>query len=181
MIPHFLRFRIPANGCFETTIVHNFQRRLLRGQLLSAEYAVIQATRSLTVTRSDILKSCPRSLLPSIVLRCRTQQGTSTRTLREKHQSKLALLAERHEKPLRGIHDTVRVLGDIKPPGFGLELLSFRSKHPVLSKFDDVEFFGQFEKCVKQVAANGSNSEDINHLNVCVHVFLNVSYIFLCF
>ena len=165
MIPNFLRFRIPANGCFEPTIVHNFQRRLLRGQLLSAEYALKQATRRLTETHSDVLKSCPRSLLPSVVLRCRTQLGTSTRTLREKHQAKLALLAERQEKPLRGVHDTVRVLGDIKPPGFVLELLSFRSKHPVLSKFDDVEFFAQFDKCVKQVAANGANSENINHLN----------------
>ena len=30
LIPKFLNFRVPSNGCFDPTTVHNFQRRLLR-------------------------------------------------------------------------------------------------------------------------------------------------------
>ena len=29
IIPRFLRFRVPENSCFETTVVHNFQEKLL--------------------------------------------------------------------------------------------------------------------------------------------------------
>ena len=33
IIPAFFKFRVPNNSCFETTVVQNFQRRLLKGEL----------------------------------------------------------------------------------------------------------------------------------------------------
>ena len=37
IIPTFLKFRVPNNGCFEPTVVHNFQRKLLKGEIKTAK------------------------------------------------------------------------------------------------------------------------------------------------
>ena len=37
IIPKFLKFRVPNNGCFDDESVHDFQRRLLRKEIVSAK------------------------------------------------------------------------------------------------------------------------------------------------
>ena len=37
IIPRFLKFRIPNNGCFDQKSVHDFQRNLLRKEIISAK------------------------------------------------------------------------------------------------------------------------------------------------
>ena len=37
IIPRFLKFRVPENGCFEPTVVHNFQCNLLKVELSKAK------------------------------------------------------------------------------------------------------------------------------------------------
>ena len=36
IIPKFLTFRIPNNGCFDNSIVHNFQKSLLNKEIVKA-------------------------------------------------------------------------------------------------------------------------------------------------
>ena len=38
IIPKFLKFRIPNNGCFDDKSVHDFQKRLLRKEIISAKH-----------------------------------------------------------------------------------------------------------------------------------------------
>ena len=37
LIPNFLKFRIPNNGCFDEKSIHDFQRQLLNKELLNAK------------------------------------------------------------------------------------------------------------------------------------------------
>ena len=54
LIPGFLQFRVPENGCFEETIVHNFQRRLLRKELAASLRAIEEASNRLDMQRLTI-------------------------------------------------------------------------------------------------------------------------------
>ena len=40
MIPHFLKFRIPNNGCFDQQKVFEFQIRLLHQEIIKAKELV---------------------------------------------------------------------------------------------------------------------------------------------
>ena len=59
IIPKFLKFRIPNNGCFEPTVVHNFQRRLLKQELSKAKETILQHDASLDARRSALQQSIP--------------------------------------------------------------------------------------------------------------------------
>ena len=37
IIPKFLQFRVPNNGCFDGTSIHNFQKQLLNEELQKAK------------------------------------------------------------------------------------------------------------------------------------------------
>jgi len=37
IIPHFLKFRVPTNGCFDDKVVLDFQLQLLRKELFKAK------------------------------------------------------------------------------------------------------------------------------------------------
>ena len=60
VIPKFLNFRIPNNGCFEPTAVHNFQRKLLKEELFKPKKALAEH-ESKVYKKRNILKS----VLPS--------------------------------------------------------------------------------------------------------------------
>ena len=42
IIPTILKFKIRNNGCFEPTVLHNFQRRLLKGELMKARQTLYE-------------------------------------------------------------------------------------------------------------------------------------------
>ena len=67
VIPKFLKFRIPNNGCFQPTTIHNFQRKLLKQELFKVKKTL--AEHKLKVKeRRDILKGfLPQKLLPSVL------------------------------------------------------------------------------------------------------------------
>ena len=68
VIPTFLRFRIPENGCFEPTIVHNFQRRLLKTELNKARQQLSCTIKRLDAARGTVREGFPSCLLPSVLL-----------------------------------------------------------------------------------------------------------------
>ena len=56
IIPNFLRFRIPNNGCFDERSVRDFQRRLLRKEWISAKNDFTKCTEDLNVKRKHVLE-----------------------------------------------------------------------------------------------------------------------------
>ena len=123
LIPNFLRFRIPENGCFEQTAVHNFQRRLLRAEIQKADKAVSDATEMLEKSRRKI-SEIAHEYLPSIILFNRIHMRKFSAEMSTRHSKKLANLSVKQQKPLNGNHDTVKTLTDIKLPQFVVDSLS---------------------------------------------------------
>ena len=64
LIPRFLNFGIPENGCFEETIVRNFQRKLLRREMSQANIIVKRHEDELRTVREQIIRLCPQKANP---------------------------------------------------------------------------------------------------------------------
>ena len=56
LTPRFLKFRIPSNGCFEPTIVHNFHSKLLKKEISTASARVLVVKEKLGNARNKFLK-----------------------------------------------------------------------------------------------------------------------------
>ena len=115
LIPRFLRFRVPENGCFERTIVHNFQKRLLRKEISVAKSQLNLGSSKVDGSR-NALKDVPSYLVPSIVLYSRLEKRIAKQELDCRHGKKLLDLSIQQEKPLRTGGKTVVVIGEIDPP-----------------------------------------------------------------
>ena len=57
VIPRFLHFRIPNNGCFDNQSVHEFQKRLLKKELIQARSDSLNVLSNLKDKR-ELLKHC---------------------------------------------------------------------------------------------------------------------------
>ena len=117
IIPRFLRFRIPNNGCFEPSVVLNFQRRLLKQELAKAK----QQAESHKVSIDEHLKKLQAQVqerwLPSILLHIWYAVANESARVASVHQQKLNFLSKEQSRPLRGALDTVRIVDeDIHPP-----------------------------------------------------------------
>ena len=89
IIPKFLKFRIPSNGCFEPTVVHNFQRRLLKQELSKAKETVLQHDTSLDAKRSALQQSILETLIPSVVAYTRMAVHSTRKEVTTMQQKKL--------------------------------------------------------------------------------------------
>ena len=54
IIPKFLRFRVPNNGCFDDKSVHDFQKRLLRKEIFAAKHDLDTSRQTLSEKRKDL-------------------------------------------------------------------------------------------------------------------------------
>ena len=129
VIPNFLRFRIPENGCFEPTIVQT---------PLEARRIFEHAINRLNDARSVLKENCPVFLLPSVILFLRYHRRVTNGEISARHHKKLQELATKQERPLRNIKNTVRIMCDINLLQYASDLLSFGPKHPIRDKFDDM-------------------------------------------
>ena len=161
VIPNFLRFRIPENGCFEPTIVHNFQRRLLKAELSKSIDDKNNAEIKLTQSRAALKLKCPAYLLPSVILYLRHFSTIERERVDERLKTKLANLAIKQERPLRNTDNAVKVMCDVKIPQYVLDLLSFGPKHPVKDKFNEVDFLADMDLIISL----GKDPEICNELN----------------
>ena len=59
LIPNFLRFKIPNNGAFAETAVHNFQRRLLKLEINNAHSYCDSLNDQLSQCRSKVQCEIP--------------------------------------------------------------------------------------------------------------------------
>ena len=86
IIPRFLNFRIPNNGCFDKKSIHDFQCSLLRKEIISAKENQDKITNRLAEKRSELQKKCPIKCLSSIVLQVRLRRSEITEKNRENSQ-----------------------------------------------------------------------------------------------
>ena len=71
IIPRFLKFRIPTNGCFDEKSIGDFQRQLLHKELIRAKEDLNTLNAHLSIKRTAIIGVIPRPCLPSVILHTR--------------------------------------------------------------------------------------------------------------
>ena len=82
-----------------------------------------------------------------------------------RHQNKLQMLAEKQSKPLCNVGDTVKVLDDLKVPSKFLEYLSLGPKHPILDKFNEIQFLVDIDGLLHNLNSNGASREKLDEVN----------------
>ena len=124
LIPRFLLFRVPTNGCFDNDSVHNFQPR--HRPYIHVEHLAFLPEEKL-----------PNKLLPTVIVHSRLERCNRSRTIKSTYQKKILSLSERQQKPLFQVENTV-IVHDVQCniPNYVYQTLSLGPGHPVISKFD---------------------------------------------
>ena len=60
---------------------------------------------------------------------------------------------------------TVKIIGDLKPPKYVIDLLSLGPKHPVLDQFNKMHFLLDIDKVLAQMKNDDSNIDAMNEVN----------------
>ena len=165
LIPRFLMFRVPPNGCFEQTIVHNFQRRLLRLEVRNALSDLGKMEEKLNDLRRCCRQEIPSGLLPSVLSHLRRELKLNLATLAQKHRNKLDLLSQRQGKPLSNIEETIKILDGIVLPETLLNYLALGPKHPVKDQFNEMHFLADVDNLLHGMKLNGASNDDLNEVN----------------
>ena len=167
IIPKFLKFRIPNNGCFDEKSVHEFQVQLLKKEILKAKSERITLHEKLDDKRCCLKAIVPRKCLPSIVLHTRCARTKARRDQMLVHNKKLEHLSEEQERPLFNVENTVFVCGaDLSIPKFVMETLSLGPKSAVLDKFDTKEILAEVDKLLAHCKDNDISDDIITDINV---------------
>ena len=74
-------------------------------------------------------------------------------------------VAEKQSKPLCNVGDTVKVLDDLKVPSKILEYLSLGPKHPILDKFNEIQFLADIDGLLHNLNSNGASKEKLDEVN----------------
>ena len=111
IIPKFLKFRVPNNGCFDDESVHDFQRRLLRKEIVSAKNDHGQNLMKLYEKRALMCDSVQDNLLPSLVLYTRYERISFCKKQASVHSNKLRNLSLEQDRPLLNVSKTVITYG----------------------------------------------------------------------
>ena len=132
IIPKFLKFRIPINGCFDDKLVHDFQRKLLQKEFISATENLKELNYVLKEIRDIVKRDIPRIWFPSVILWTRIKQTKVCQEGKNRHNEKLCMLSEEQEKPLFSVSNTVRLFEiDKPPPQYVIDTLSLGPRNPV--------------------------------------------------
>ena len=83
IIPRFLKFRIPNNGCFDTNSVLEFQKKLLRKEIVKARHDSQKVNVLLEDRRKSLRSSTTDNQLVSIAFHSRTQAPLYIQVFRE--------------------------------------------------------------------------------------------------
>ena len=59
IIPKFLQFRVPNNGCFDSDSIKNFQKRLLHKEIKKAKTEIVEHMCNLDIKRSTLRTNFP--------------------------------------------------------------------------------------------------------------------------
>ena len=137
LIPHFLKFKIPANGTFVLSCVENFQRKLLKIEHSKSKEGLLKLTMEKDQNLTKLKAECPDVLIPSIAMDCHYEATKLIRLLEDKHDKKIKMLSEEQRKPEYNVNESIKVLNVGVPiPDFVRNSLSQGPRSPVLDRFD---------------------------------------------
>ena len=146
IIPNVLRFRVPKNGVFSDQAVHSFQIKLFRTEMGRAKEERGRAAEGFGKVRDIVRRTIVERLWPSVTKNVLRQARDNALATRLSHSKKIEKLDDRQNRPPGKLHKkAVKVLNDMKMPGWVDELLSMGPKHPVRDKFNEVHFLADID------------------------------------
>merc|ERR1711888_564566 len=167
VIPKFLKFRVPNNGCFDDSSVLNFQKRLLNKELQRAKTGLRALGSALEERRQQLRAVVPERTLPSVVIYTRLSRLTTRRQLTEVHNKKLASLSEEQERPLFQVSNSVVVCGLETPsPKYVMLTLALGPKNAILDRFDPKELLAEIDDLFEHCRISKVSDETITDINV---------------
>ena len=173
IIPRFLKFRVPENGCFEPTIVHNFQRNLLKAELNKAKKLKDSHMNVVSTKRTALRDAVKVELIPSIVLFTRQSVKEVRAEVQRTHSKKLEQLSKEQQRPLFDVHDTVKICDlDIQPPRYVIDTLALGPKNAVLDTFDSKETLSQIDALLNRCKRDKVSNEIMNDINVATFKYV---------
>ncbi|XP_066916931.1 uncharacterized protein [Clytia hemisphaerica] len=107
IIPRFLKFRIPNNGCFDDRSVHEFQINLLRKELHKAATEKSTSVRKLDESRDSFKQKLPNKCTSSVILHTRYVIRLLREQRSRKLNDKLFRLSNEQERPLFNVNNTL--------------------------------------------------------------------------
>ena len=173
IIPRFLRFRVPNNGCFEPTTVHNFQLRLLKQELNKAVSTKTLHTQTVGEKRTALKNNLPPKLIPSVILFSRIKTTETKNQVSKTHSEKLKNLSRQQERPLFEVHDTVKFIDvDHTPPQYVLDTLALGPNNSILDKFKPKEMLAELDLLLKNCENDNVSFETINDINAATMKYI---------
>ena len=176
IIPKFLKFRIPQNGCFDDNSVHEFQKRLLNVEISKAKETQNSLQEKLNIARDTLKHKTPTKCLPSVVLYTNIERRQQIVNRRNTHTKKLLTLSEDQGRPLFNVRNTVVCCGlDKEPPKYVLETLSLGPKSAVLDSFNpkvvltELDLFMDYceEKYIPEDVVTDINVKTLSYIKKC--------------
>ncbi len=167
IIPKFLNFRIPTNGCFDDQSVHNFQRRLLLKEIDKAKKQLSEHYVKLDEKRQILRENIPKKCIPSVILHSRIERKKNRQSTQQTHKKKLQNLSEKQNRPLFNVENTVIVCeftGHI--PNYVKQTLSLGPRHPVMSKFKENDVLVELDSFLNYCQKNSIPDCTVTEINI---------------
>ena len=167
VIPRFLKFRIPNNGCFDDASIHSFQIRLLKNEIHKAKRELEASKEKVNESRETLKQKVNTKLLPSIVLyiRCYIHKLRETRSM--KLNEKLYKLSKEQEKPLFNVKNTVKCYDlDENPPKYVIDTLALGPRNSVLTKFDQNDILAELDSVLRFCKDKELDDDLVTDINI---------------
>ena len=167
IIPKFLLFRVPNNGCFDDQSVHNFQRRLLHKEIATAQNQLKEHDKSLDDKRSSLRVKLPPDLIPSVVWHSRLRRIKTRKEIQQTHRKKLCNLSEKQSRPLLSVENTVifsEFAGNI--PNYVRQTLALGPRHPIMSKFNENDVLVELDSFLNYCEKNFISDSTVTEINI---------------
>ena len=167
LIPRFLKFRIPTNGCFDNKSVREFQLKLLHKELVRAKENFQSTEENVNNRKAKLLSHLPTELIPPVedhIGRSRTKTRMERKAV---HEKKLSNLSKEQEQPLFNVQNTV-VTCDLEkqPPGYVLDTLSLGPKNATLDRFNPKDILAELDDLLRFCKRNSVLNDTITDINI---------------
>ena len=167
IIPRFLKFRIPNNGCFDQKLIHEFQKRLLIKELVHAKRDLASSKENLATPRKQLSVLAPYKMLPSIIVYTRLDRLEVKALHSKKLIKKLNRLSEEQKRPLFNVKNTVLLHNVSKePPKYVMETLQLGPKNSTLERFDENNVLAELDTLLNFCKRKEVNEDVISDINV---------------
>ena len=176
IVPKFLTFRIPQNGCFDDDAVHNFQIGLLNREISKARSNLNDCTDRLNEKRNELRTRLPQHSIPAAVVYSRIDRVQNRQKVAATHLKKLSHLSKQQEKPLFNIENTVKIIDVSVPiPKYVIQTLQMGPRNPVIQNFNDKDVLSELdsflnfckENYVSDSCMNDINVKTLNYIKAC--------------